>query len=151
MKDFVLKLDSLGRRSQVDSRTSSAMKAALILLTSCLVISVGVIAWLLQESSEEKGDVFIAVRVADRGAGQPDEEYYGEIEKRALLDLRHADTATRFIRLTNAYWLINGKQVPISEANANGIKYGYANTVYLRLASVYRIIELQPLVQQPHQ
>ena len=118
-----------------------------ILLAMCLVaVPVGRSV----AQSPSSGTVWVAVRVADKGPGQPGAEYCGTVDWKSVGALLAMPNPSGFLELNHAFWLINGKIIPLSDAGVSGINYGYENTVYLRIDTVYRIIRLRDSFVKEH-
>jgi hypothetical protein len=86
--------------------------------------------------------VWVAVRAADKGPGQVDSEYYGSVDRKAFAAMTNLSAPAGFLKVSHAAWLINGKLIPLSSASYNGVLYGYKDVVYLRMDTIFRIVEL---------
>ncbi len=93
--------------------------------------------------SGTSGTVWVAIRAADKGPGQPTAEYCGTVDWKVVSALLAAPNPTGFVQLDHAFWVVNGKVVPLSNASVDNVNYGYDNVVYLRIDAVYRVIRVE--------
>lgn len=96
------------------------------------------------------GEVWVAIRVADRGTGQSGAEYYGSVDRKDLLAAVSAPVAGSFLKLSHASWLLNGKLSLLSDASYNGVNFDYGNVVYFRVDTILRIVELSDSFAKDH-
>ena len=94
--------------------------------------------------------VWVAIRASDKGLNQPGLEYYGSVERKAFNTAVTSPVPTGFLKLTHASWLSDGKLVAVSESSYNGNSYGYKDVVYIRMDTIFRIIELSDEFTKTH-
>jgi len=87
-------------------------------------------------------DVWVAIRVVDRGVGQPADEYYGTIDKKIFVGMLNTTVPSGFLELEHVAWMENGQIVGISQSKADGMVYGYGDIAYFRVETVLGIIVL---------
>jgi hypothetical protein len=46
------------------------------------------------------------------------------------------------LKLNHVEVITDGKLVPLSEANYQGTPFGYGGTIYIRIDTIFRIVEL---------
>jgi len=89
-------------------------------------------------------DVWVAVAFMDKGANEAATEYYGAIDRKLLTSIMAAAVPTGFIKLSHvALMSAGGRIIPLSETRGN-VRQGYSRTMYFRVESIVRIIELDP-------
>jgi len=101
-------------------------------------------------------DVWVAVRIIDKGVGQGTSEYYGTIDKTLFATLTKTVNLIGFIEMNNVGTLYNDKYITLKEEVLNGKEYGYSNKMYFRAETLVRIIPLDPefvekTILHPHQ
>jgi hypothetical protein len=106
------------------------------------------IVWLLSLSSPvaaiaapNPDEVWVAIRVLEKGAIQPAGEYYGALDKKVFEETLERTMPSGFLKLRHVAWLENGHIIRLAEP-AGGVDYGYGDAMYIRVESVLRIIEL---------
>ena len=100
--------------------------------------------------TQSQAAVWVAIRAADKGPGQPTAEYCGTVDWKAVSALLAMPNPTGFVELNHAFWMVNGKVVPLSNASVDSVNYGYDNVVYLRIDSIYRVIRLNEAFVKEH-
>jgi hypothetical protein len=106
------------------------------------------VVWLLAFSSPvlsiaapNPDEVWVAIRVLEKGAIQPAGEYYGALDKKVFEETLERTMPSGFLKLRHVAWLENGRIVRLAEPTG-GVEYGYGDVMYIRVESVLRIIEL---------
>ena len=95
-------------------------------------------------------EVWITVRVADKGVGAGVSEYYGTVNKKGFADMVNAATPKGFLRLSHAAWMGSGGIVRLRDAKENGNAYGYSDVMYLRADTVLRMIKMDESFAKEH-
>jgi len=97
---------------------------------------------LVSYSQTPPDDAFVAIRFSDGADAQAIEEYYGSVDRKALAALQGNVTPNAFLKLNHVEVITDGKLVPLSEANYQGTPFGYGGTIYIRIDTIFRIVEL---------
>jgi hypothetical protein len=88
-------------------------------------------------------EVWVAIRVIDKGPAQLGSEYYGSVEKKVFQAMLASTNPTGFLKLNHVAWLSNGKIVPLADpSNSGGANFGYGDVVYFRIDTIFRIVSL---------
>lgn len=126
---------------------------AILLLLLCVSPSV---AFSQTAAPDEQ---WVSIRYQDKGVNLPATECYGLIHKADLAAmLGSTGKIAGFIKVTRVAVMENGQIFQQSDANANGIRLGFRNVLYIRADTILRVIELDdtfvtqrllPLKEQP--
>jgi hypothetical protein len=88
-------------------------------------------------------DVWVAVRFLDQGPGQPVDEYYGTVPMMTL-NAVGSSGSTGFLKLSHVSVMTGGNLAPLSQVSADGSSLGYGDTMYIRVDTIFRIVEVDP-------
>jgi hypothetical protein len=124
------------------------MKSKHLVLASLLYFTL--FCGLARCAEPPSNQVWVAIRVVDKGVGQAPTEYYGTMERKVFVGMLNTTVPSGFLELEHVAVMLNGRLTPMSEEAENGAKYGYGDVAYFRVETVLRIVLLSDEFPKEH-
>jgi hypothetical protein len=122
------------------------MKIALLCFLCLVTMTCGSASF----ADEGADEVWVEIRVADRGLGQGLINYYGSMDRKEFVGMMNTTVLAGFVKLNHVAWREKGNILSLSQQNGDGLNYGYSDVAYFRVETIYRIVTLTDAFVKEH-